>query len=184
MFHVFLCISLYFSYSTEFAVGDCLFYDSPHFTQHYANVSERKMAWMRKCFIHSSLTRLVFDWEVDVDCSCGQTAVCSMTCFPQSILHFTECTACRNVALFSVKAFNPQTLMSANAQNAPWSIFVVRQRPFDPRKPQSSSPNWVEQIEAKCARAIKSRRSEEFLQHLSKASCLRILSVFWANYGI
>ena len=50
--------------SPEFAVGDCLFYDSPHFTQHYANVSERKMAWMQKCFIHSShiITHTISIW--------------------------------------------------------------------------------------------------------------------------
>ena len=179
-----MCISLYFSYSTEFAVGDCLFYDSPHFTQHYANVSERKMAWMQKCFIHSSLTRLVFDWEVDVDCSCGQTAVCSMTCFPQSILHFTECTACPDAALWSVKALNSQTLTWTNAQNAPWSIFNVRQLPFDPRKPQSSSPklSWANKSKVRAGNQIKAQWG--VFTTPSKASCRRILSVFLASYGI
>ena len=56
--------------------------------------------------------------------------------------------------------------------------------PLTPANHNHHHQSWVQQIEAKCARAIKSRRSEEFLQHLSKASCLRILSVFLASYGI
>ena len=118
----------------------------------------------------SSLTRLVFDWKVNVDCSCGQTAVCSMTCFPQSILHFTECTACRDAALQSVKALNSQTLIWANAQNAAWSIFNVRQRPFDPRKPQSSPPKliWANRRKVRGGNQIKSRRSEDFYNTWAK----------------
>ena len=110
----------------------------------------------------SSLTRLVFDWKVNVDCSCGQTAVCSMTCFPQSILHFTECTACRDAALQSVKALNSQTLKWANAQNAPWVSLMLNNVPLTPAN-HNHHQSWAEQIEGKCAREIKSRRSEEFL---------------------
>ena len=96
-----------------------------------------------------------------------------------------HCTACRDAALQSVKALNSQTLIWANAQNAPWSIFNVRQRPFDPRKPQSSPPKliWANRRKVRGGNQIKSRRSEDFYNTWAKHLAVAYFQFFWPVLG-